>query len=154
MVYDMRFDDPGGLGSSEVRVESGEPSLEELRLAFPEGWYQVIGLTQKRTQVFGEAYLSHTLPSRFGILRPAPNEVVDIENTVTEWVHYPNIESYTLEIETGEDDKAIVVTVPGSVNEFQFPSVLLEAGEEHQLVITANARNGNKLVQEQYFVPQ
>ena len=151
VVYDMTFDAPGGLGSSEVRVESGEPTLETTLKAFPEGWYGVSALTIDNQRVTGSVYLSHGLPSRFGILSPLPDQMVDVGETQLRWSTSMNIESFTIEVETGEDHKSMIITVPGNVTEFQIPPVLLQTGLEHQLVITANGTDGNKVVQEQNF---
>ncbi|MEZ5973583.1 MAG: hypothetical protein R3F33_14780 [Planctomycetota bacterium] len=152
MVYDLHFDDPAGLGSSEVHIESGEPSLPMMRKSVPEGSYEIVALTQAGGTIVGHATLRFDLPSRFGWTTPAPGGVLPAENAVLAWVDQPNVAAYTLEVDDQDDDPRMTVHLPAGTAHFQVPAAVLTPGSTHKAVLTAILEgSGNRLVQELPF---
>lgn len=140
---------PGGVGLSELRLESGEPGLEELLAAYPAGSYVVRARALDGTLLTGVVELAHDLPARWRL--EAPERVAPGEALVVSFSAGPEVEALTIEVVDESDDTTrMAVTPPRGVQDVTVPANLLTPGGTVQVVGRARAENGNELLLERY----
>lgn len=165
-------------GLTEVFFESAEPTFDELAPAqffrrFPEGEYEISGVTLGGDELESVVVLSHVLPA------PAPNLTVSgipaaancdallpsVGAPVTiGWdpvtQSHPTIGKsgavevikYQLVVER-EDPSLLVLSVdlPAEVTEFEIPSEFTELGDEFKFEVLVRSANGNQTATESCF---
>ncbi len=77
-------------GGTELFLESGEPSLDDVPLAvflarFPAGRYRIVGRGIQGEKLAGAAKFTHNIPAGPVLLSPAEDAVVDPNNLVVAW---------------------------------------------------------------------
>ncbi len=77
-------------GGTELFIESGEPSLDDVPLAvflarFPAGRYRIEGLGIEGERLVGSAKFTHNIPAGPVLLSPAEDALVDPNNLVVAW---------------------------------------------------------------------
>ena len=166
-------------GLTEVFFESAEPSFDELSPAqffrrFPEGEYEISGVTLGGEELESVVVLSHVLPA------PPPNLTVSgipaaancdadplpsVSAPVTiGWgpvtQSHPTIgksgavevDKYQLVVER-EEPSLLVFTVdlPPDVTEFEIPEGFTELGDEFKFEVIVRSANGNQTATESCF---
>ena len=118
----------GPIGLAQFNIESGEPSIDRVKAAYPEGAYQVLGRTISGHQLSGEVVLSHKLLPP-PVFTPRSGEAVDPKNAVVKWQPIADAVSYEVEIEN--DDLKVNVTsrLPGSATRFNIPPGVPPSGD-------------------------
>ncbi len=137
------------VGQGQLRIESAEPSLEEVKQAFPEGEYTFTARTVSGQFLRGTATLSHDL-------LPAPSfhpaeEEVDPANAVVRWTPVPGAASYLVEIEQDDLGAKLTVTVGPGVTSLRIPRTFLVPGTEYEIGVTTITSEGNVTVAESSF---
>ena len=150
LTYALRTGE-GGIGLTEFRLESGEPSIDLVRTAYPEGEYTVTGVALDGTMIRGVVDLEHAIPARCWIMAPESMSVVDRNSVTIQWQTDPSVEKFTVELEDDDDEERLAVNLPGDATSFRVPEGLLEPETEYQIVLVSHSDSGNRTVQEIYF---
>ena len=167
-------------GLTEVFFESAEPPFDELPPAeflrrFPQGVYEISGVTLDGEELESTSRVSHLLPGpprniKISGIPSAPNCDADPLPSVTGAVtinwdpvtrSHPtighrnvpvNIEKYTLIVER-EDPTLLIFSIelPPTVTAFRVPQGFLALGDAFKFEIVAKARNGNQTAVESCF---
>ena len=163
-------------GLTELSFESAEPPFDELSPElffdrFPEGEYEISGLTIGGIQMKGTADFTHVMPAPPKILSPvaadcdAPTVVESGDLTIT-WeavtTSHPmigrydkNIEivGYEVFIERVEPTPTIIhgINLPSDVTEVEVPEAFLALGATFKFEVLVRAANGNKTSVESCF---
>ena len=169
-------------GLTELFFESAEPSFDELPPAkffrrFPEGYYEIEGITLEGEERESTVWLSHVMPAPpDGILVSETSidpDSVDCDEgpipvaaapVVISWEpvkeSHPEIgksgdievEKYQLVVEEEEAGIVLSVDLPPSVTELEIPSGIIDLGEQFKFEILVRATNGNQTAVESCFV--
>ncbi|MFN0007077.1 MAG: hypothetical protein ACKVXR_04145 [Planctomycetota bacterium] len=151
-VLDLRARDCQELGIRKIRLETPEPSLEEVLEAYPEGLYHFRGKSVDGQVLVSDVWLSHELPAAPTITFPLDGAVgVPTNGSGTTWTAGADAASFFLEIE--QDDLGVDVhsNIPGGATSFGFPAGWLIGDTEYQLGIATRSENGNLTVVEMHF---
>ena len=138
------------IGLAEVIIETGEPDIESVKAAYPEGTYQFFGRTVSGARLFGEAVLSHdVLPGPS--FTPNEAEDLDPDAVVVQWVAIPEAAGYIVEIENDDLDFNITAKLPGTATSFAIPAGLLAPGTEYEVGVASITEDGNLAFAESSF---
>ncbi len=138
------------VGLQQFLIESGEPDIESVLAAFPEGTYELEGRTISGHVVEGEVSLSHAMapaPSFF----PPDGSILPPNGLVVQWSSVAGAAAYVLELEQDELGVNLTMTVPADVLSFAIPDGFLIGGTEYELGISTVSFNGNVAVAEGAF---
>ncbi len=170
-------------GLTEIFFESAEPTFDELSpreffRRFPEGRYEIEGITLGGEELESTVRLSHVMPAppgnvQVGGLAAAENcdaelPVVDgDEPVVISWApvtsSHPTIGKagpiavahyqFVVEVEPeGFADPLVTsIELPPGITQFEVPSALLELADEFKFEILVRATNGNQTAIESCF---
>ena len=138
-----------GLGITELRFESAEPSPEEVLALFPPGEYRFRGRTVEGDYLASAATLSHDFPAA-PTFSPSDGEVVDARNTVVEW-SAPGAEQVEIIIEQDELEHVLDVTLSGDTDRLRVPAQFLKPGREYKIEVLSTGENGNRIISESTF---
>jgi hypothetical protein len=167
-------------GLTEISFESAEPPFDELAPAeffarFPEGEYEIEGMTLEGEELESTVTISHVLPAPAGNITiggeasaencDAPSlPTVGAEDLVIDWdpvtTSHPTIgkagpvevAEYQLFVELLEQDNIKwSVVLPPSVTQFEVPEGFLALGGELKFEILTRATNGNQTAIESCF---
>lgn len=162
------------LTMASIFFESREPLLDEFSFAdlkklFPEGRYQVRGVTFDGKRLTGSARFTHDIPAPPIITSPADESVVPVRDLVVEWQDVTEtvdgdpvtITGYEV-IVTNEDvsdrhgfSKPIYdVHVPADRNSLTIPAEFLEPDTEYELEVLALEKSGNQTISVHFFNTQ
>ena len=131
-------------GLSDFILESPDPGLRAILLAFPEGEYTFTGKTRTGDEVVGTAELSHDVPDAAELLTPEPDSTVSIsEPLVISWTEVDDADAYIVEVEVvqegadGEDDFEAewILEVPGDFTSVTIPAELTLPDAEYAVEI-------------------
>ncbi len=155
-------------GGTELFLESGEPSFEEVPFEvflgrFPEGRYRFRGLGTKGQSFVGTATLTHDVPD--GPLLISPLEggpLVDPDNAVVQWepVDPPNgspILAYQVIIVLPATGLAALpkitldVMMPPTATSLAVPPGFLRRDTEYEWEVLAIERSGNQTLSSSFF---
>ncbi len=163
-------------GLTEFAIESSEPNFEELSPdtffhRFPEGEYEIEGLTPEGEKLEGEVQLSHVLPAPPDDLRvsgqatpeecdedPGPtvsDPVVISWDAVT--TSHPDIgksgdiEIVEYEVVVENEDLVFSVRLQPSITEVEIPAAFISQADEFSVEILVTAANGNRTAAESCF---
>ena len=140
------------LGQTKLKVETPEPSLNEVKAAYPAGMYRFRGWTVDGDMIVGEATLSHDLLDAPVITAPANSATtVPINGQTATWETVTGAASYFLELE--QEDLALVLKVDllSSSTSFDFPTGWLLLDKDYVLSVSAIGANGNHTIAEVRF---
>ncbi len=141
----------GELGLTELFLESGEPSPEEVFDLFPEGVYKFRASTLDGKLLAGKATLSHDFLEA-PEFTPRDGEETDPDNTVITWGAVPGAVAYEVIVENEDLGVGMTVRVPASVHSLQVPPTMLMPETEYEAEVLAIAASGNKTITETGFV--
>lgn len=141
----------GPIGLAQFNIESGEPSIDGVKAAYPEGAYQVLGRTISGHQLAGEVMLSHKLLP-VANFTPQGEKDVDPNNAVVKWQPVAGAVSYEVEIENDDLEVNVTSRLPGSATRFNIPRGFLLPGTEYDVGVTTVSKDGNLSVAESSFV--
>ncbi len=135
------------LGLREVEVESDEPSVEEVQLAYPEGDYSFKGRAVDGTFLVGEAEITHDVVAAPDFVDFSPcNEVVDhsVPIAIT-WNPVSGADGgYELIIEQDDTGANLRITISAGSTSFVIPDGLLAPGLDYEIEMKAVSAQGNK----------
>ena len=166
-------------GLTEIFFESAEPPFDELApmdffRRFPEGVYDIEGVTLDDVELESEVRLSHVIPAPAGNIRisglgaaencdadplPAVQEPVTISWDPVRQSHPTigkrgavTIDHYELVLEREEPTLLIfTVELPPDVTSFEAPAGFIGLGDAFKFEIIARATNGNQTAVESCF---
>jgi hypothetical protein len=152
-VLDVRSRSSLDLGVSQLLVETGEPSMSVVLAAYPEGTYELSGVTMDGTRFRNTIELDHELPAAPVILYPEDgDESVPISGLEVLWLPDPDAASWLVELEREDDlPGKIVATLPAGTFSFIVPDGFLVAGTEYQIGVRAIGDTKNVTVSENTF---
>jgi hypothetical protein len=83
-------------GGTELFLESGEPSLDEVSLEtflkrFPQGSYRIVAKGTDGVKQVGSARFTHNIPAGPALLSPPADAVVSPNNLVVQWQPVPAV---------------------------------------------------------------
>jgi len=138
------------VGLKQFVIESGEPNIVDILATFPEGRYEVEGVTLDGQDVEGSMYLSHDLAPA-PAYAPADGAVVAAGGLVVEWAPVMGAHSYILELEQDDLGFNLTATLPAEHTSFSVPAGVLAPGTEYDLGLSTVSFNGNVSVAESSF---
>ncbi len=163
-------------GMTQLFFESAEPPFDELPPAeffarFPEGWYEISGLTLDGTEMESRDRLSHVMaapPDEVSVNGLPLSEDCDLDpgpvvsDPVTiDWE--PVTESHPEVGRSGQvtialyqffvelEDVKLAVDLPPTITEFQVPSAILDLASDFKFEIIARTTRGNNTAIESCF---
>ncbi len=154
-------------GLTELFFESSEPSLDELSLEeflerFPEGVYELEGVTIEGEEIEGEAVFTHAIPEGPVVLSPPEGSRQDPDKTVVAWKDVPDppgstIEAYQVIVTEVIDvlpKRTFCVHVPASVTSVTVPAEFMRKGAEYEVEVLAIEAGGNQTITASFFSTQ
>lgn len=166
-------------GLTELSFESAEPQFDELPPEvffnrFPEGEYEVEGVTLNGEELESTSIITHVLPAPpsnlmvSGLVTPDDCDEGPVpsvsDSAVLSWdavtESHPelgkpgsiNVERYELAVEVEEPVKLVLTAdLPPSVTELEIPSSFLAQGEEFKFQVLVTDENGNETSSESCF---
>jgi hypothetical protein len=144
------------VGLSQILIETGEPAVQPVLDAFPEGTYELKGRTLDGRPVRGTVDLTHDLlPAPQILFPPDGDKNIPAFGLVIEWAPDPSASSWLMELEREDDlPGQIVATLPAGSICFAVPDGFLVPGVEYQVGVRAISKAGNVTVSEHTFVTQ
>ncbi len=139
------------IGLAQFSLETGGPSIEGVKNAYPEGTYQFLARTISGDRLFGKVDFSHKLLSA-PIFSPRGEKGVDPNNAVVEWQPVEGAIAYEIEIENDDLEVNVTAKLPGSATQFNIPQGFLRPGTEYEVGVTTVTKDGNLSVAESSFV--
>jgi hypothetical protein len=150
-MLEMRASAGRRLPLSGFELETREVLLSELLELYPEGLYDIRGLTVVADPVRGNAYLSPALLRPPFMVYPRTGDVdVPIDDMIVRWRGEPRAAAYEVVLEQDDND-GLTVTLDGRAREFRVPAGILRSGVETFVEIVAIAPNGNRTAVEVVF---
>jgi len=157
-----------------IFFESREPpaeefSFEDLKAKFPEGQYQVRGITFDGEGLTGSATFTHDVPAPPTVTAPLEGAVVPITDLVIEWedatetiegepVTITAYEVIVTKVEHedphGFSQPIFDVHVPADRNTLGVPVEFLEPGTEYELEVLALEVSGNQTITVSFFTTE
>jgi hypothetical protein len=135
------------LGLAEVELESAEPSVEEVQLAYPEGTYRFLGWSVDGHLLEGRATITHDVvgaPDFFNF-SPCKQEVDPRSSVTIAWNSVPGAEGgYEIIIEQDDTGANLRVTQSPDRTSFVIPEGFLAAGLEYEIEMKSVTVEGNK----------
>jgi hypothetical protein len=151
-ILRLASSDGEDLGLSEVLLETAEPDVTTVMLAYPEGTYRLVArFADRRGWASIQVELSHDLASQPSILSPAAGGSVPASGAVVTWQADPDVEAWIVEVEHDELGLGMTVELPGEATSLALPDGFLVSGEEFELGLHAVNEPGNVIVTETTF---
>jgi hypothetical protein len=151
-------------GLTELFFESSEPSLDELPLEeflerFPEGEYDLEGVTIEGEEIEGEAVFTHVIPEGPVILSPAEGSLQDPGSTIVDWLRVDDppgseITAYQVIVTRLIDvlpKRTFSVHLPASVTSVTVPAEFMQPGAEYEFEVLAIEAGGNQTISSSSF---
>lgn len=158
VIIDLDSADGETLGMEELTFESPGPDGDSILDGYPEGWYTFRGVSNDGKIFRSRAQLSHQLPGAPRIQSPSANSSIKANQGFTiQWTPAAQIEGYVISVDDDDDNededtnRAFEVEVPASQTSLVVPGGWLQRNAKYQLSVTAEGRNGNKVVSELNF---
>ncbi|MCI0609705.1 MAG: fibronectin type III domain-containing protein [Anaerolineae bacterium] len=149
-----------------IFFESREPpgaefSFEDLKAKFPEGQYQVRGITFDGKRLTGSATFTHNVPAPPTVISPLEGDVVSLTDLVIKWedvtetidgepITITGYEVIIVKIDHndphGFSRPIFDVHVPPDRNALAVPVEFLEPGTEYELEVLALEESGNQTI--------
>lgn len=151
-ILDLRARHAQDLGIRKIRLETPEPSLEDVLAAYPAGSYRFLGQSVDGETLASEVWLSHELPLAPTISYPLEGAVgVPTSGAGAAWTAGADAASFFLELE--QDDLGVDVhsRIAGGQTSFGFPEGWLIGATEYQLGVASRSSQGNLTVVEIHF---
>jgi len=151
-IVDLRAKAAEGLGIRKVNLETPEPSLAEVMLAYPSGAYRFIGKTVEGETLLSIVWLSHDLPAAPHLTFPLSGQIgVPTSGAAATWHAVPGAAGYFLELENDELLVDVKSHIAPRQTSFGFPEGWLLPDTEYQIGAGARGANGNLTVVELDF---
>lgn len=147
--YDAR--NPQNLGARELLIETPEPGLGQVLVAYPEGTYRLIGLDFEGEDFFCELTVSHDFAEAATFTTPEEDEVVPATGLTITWQPGAGAVAYFLELEDEARGRVLTVDLPGDATTFSPPPGWLLAATEYVIGLGSIAENGNRTFVETVF---
>ena len=157
-----------------IFFESREPpgkefSFEDLKARFPEGLYEVRGITFEGKGLTGAATFTHDVPAPPTVISPVDGAVIPIAGLVFSWgdvtetVDGDPVTITGYEIIVGKLDAedphgfstpVYDVHVSAELNSLSLPAEFLEPGTEYEFEVLALEESGNQTITSGFFVTE
>jgi hypothetical protein len=157
-----------------IFFESREPpidefSFEDLKARFPEGRYEVRGLSFDGTQLVGQATFTHDVPAAPTVTAPLDGAEVDPDDLTVRWddvtktvdgepltvTGYEVIVTKERHVDPhGFSQPIYDVHVPPDRNSLSVPEEFLEPGTEYELEVLALEKSGNQTISVSFFTTE
>ena len=148
-ILNLKSTDGQRLGVSKLTVETPEPTLAEVKAAYPAGVYQFRAETVDGEDVSGQATLSHELLPATTITAPL-NGATNVPTTITAaWTAVAGASGYFIEIDDGS--RVLKADLPATSTTFIVPPGWLQPDTEYTLGVAAVGENGNRVATEVSF---
>jgi hypothetical protein len=154
-----------------IFFESREPpakefSFDDLKAEFPEGLYQVRGVTFEGKGLTGAATFTHDVPASPVVNSPVDGAVVPVDGLVFDWeavtetvdggpVTITGYEVIVTKLDAedpnGFSTPTYDVHVPSDVNSLPVPAEFLEPGTEYEFEVLALEVSGNQTITSGFF---
>jgi len=142
-ILDLKPKDFGSSGPSQLCLKSGEPSIDDVVDAYPEGRYQFQARTISGAALYGEASLNHLLlPAP--LFFPCNRETLPADSVVVRWEPVENASAYQLKIKQDERGVVLSTTLMPEKNCYKIPSAFLIAGLAYAISIATITAEGNR----------
>lgn len=146
-VIDTTFADPRGLGQSDARFETPEPTLAELKRTYPAGTYHWVGHTVRGQRLASTTRLIYSLPEVPVITTPTPDATgLPTSELRVGWDRVTGAKKIHLEIEQVKTDRVLTIDLDGAASSFVVPDQFLASGLKYTLDVKAVGTNGNVAV--------
>ena len=135
------------LGLAEVELESAEPSVEQVKKAYPVGRYWFRGEAVDGTRLWGRVDLTHEVVGAPDFFNYSPcDEEVDPASAVTiAWNPVPGADGgYEIIIEQDDTGANLRITQEPAQSSFVIPTGFLQPGLEYEIEMKAVTAGGNK----------
>ena len=169
-------------GLTEIFFESAEPTFDELPPArffrrFPEGEYEIEGITLEGQEMESTAWLSHVMPAPPSSVKVSEidaaedcdvNDLPSVpegEPVIISWVPVttshpdlgkfdPDIEIVNYQVVVEEEESGLVLSVylPPDVTSLEVPVGFIGLGEEFKFEVLVREASGNQTAVESCFV--
>lgn len=153
IVFLMSNDERKGLdpvGLAQFKLETGEPSIEGVKKAYPDGTYEFLGKTISGERVVGRIdFSSKRLPAPS--FSPKDAKAVDRNYAVIKWQPVEGAEAYEVEIENDDLEVNLTARLPESTDHFNIPREFLLPGTEYDISVATVSKDGNLSVAESSF---
>jgi hypothetical protein len=141
----------GGLGGSELSLETEAESLRELLARYPLGTYQVQGLTMDGQPMAGSVELSGAFPGCFTAGFEGNPRKVPVHAAELTWSPAHAAAGYELEIENEGLGFEFSVRLPATATGFSIPAQLLVPAEGYEYSLNVQGDTDNELEVEGSF---
>ncbi len=144
LLAEIEADELEDLGFSELVLETGEASLEELMDELDEGVYTFLAESDDDVLLFGQATLSHEVLDATEI--GECDAGLDIDAASITWTAVDEAESYEVEISAEDEDEIdfeMQLELSSDVTSFTVPSSLLESEADYVVEVSVENEEGN-----------
>ena len=139
------------LGAGQLRFESPEPPLAEIKAAYPEGVYTFKARAVDGSSVRGTSTLSHTVLPSPAISYPAPDATGVPTNATMQWTAVPGATGYFIELELPDLDRVITIDLAPGTTSFAPPAGWLVPNANVVFAVGSVAANENRSFSEVLF---
>lgn len=141
--------DPVGL--AQFKLETAEPSIDEVKKAYPAGTYEVVARTISGQRLHGTVkFNNQRLPPP--AFTPKDAKGVDPNHVVVRWQPVEGAIAYHVEIENDDLEVNLSARLPGSTTHFNVPREFLLPGKEYDIGVATVSKDGSLSVAESSFV--
>ena len=131
-----------GRGIAGILIDTLETTLKEVFDTYPEGVYDLRGMTMDGRVARGRVRLSHDLLQSPVVLYPAGGTVNVPTSFVARWLPDPEAIRYVVELEQDDND-GLVVELPPGTSSFRVPPGVLASNKDSHIEVGAVGANGN-----------
>ena len=149
---DADFEDGRTIGQADFQFDSTEPSLKELKRAYPAGRYKFSATTTDGCTRSTALSLSYQLLPAPVILFPVEGSTgVPTADFTATWHAIAGAEAVRVQVEVEETAAAIAVDLRGDATSFHVPGDFLQPRVLYTMDVIGIAENGNRTVADVQF---
>lgn len=150
--FSVQFHDEAAVGQADFRFDSPEPTLDQLKAAYPAGTYAFEGLTLAGKRLRSEVLLAYDLLDPPVLISPKADAIdVPIDGLVIEWTSPPNTKAVHVEVEDEVAKVKDAIDLLGDVTTFRVPDGWLVGGATYVVDVKLIGPNGHITVSDVSF---
>ncbi len=151
-VFELEAERGGRLGMGQMVFETPEPTIPEVKQAFPSGLYRFVGKGTNGAIVTGEATLSHNFPAAPILTYPIDGAIgIPTESLQILWTPVANATGYFVELEQKDLGLVNKIDIQDIQSTFSPPAGWLLPGVEYVLAVGSIGAEGNRSFTEIHF---
>lgn len=154
-IIDVGSKGKNNIGLAHIDLESGEPDIDSVKVAYPEGTYRFEGRTIGGALLSGEVAFTHDLLDPPAVLTPGDGatNVNANANVLIDWSAVAGADGYVVEVEAEDDEieGTLTVELSADVTSFTLAPGFLQPDVEYQLGLRTVSEEGNVNVAETNF---